>query len=424
MLDLKTIRANPEHIRQVCQDKKITIDLDAFFVMDETLRGLQWQISDINNQRTIAASTQDRELGKSLKETSEKLTAQYDSLYPSFLEIYKQVPNLYSDDTPLGHDDTDNPVIKTRWTPRVFDFTPVEHYVLGEQLGMLNFEAASQVSGARFSYIQGDLVKLQFALVQFVMDTLTDQTILQDIITRRWLTVSSKPFIPILPPVIMKREVMDQMGRYNPNDQTYELKLDDQVLVASAEHSIWPMYLGQTLSSWDLPIRYIGYSSAFRREAGSYGKDSKGILRQHQFDKLEMETFALPETSLAEHQLLIAIQEYIMQSLGIPYQLVLCCTGDMGGPDFRHVDLESWMPGQGVYRETHSADLMTDYQSRRLGTRYKLPDGTKGFVHMNDATAAALGRTMIAIMENYQQSDGTIAVPTILQKRIGKSVMK
>ena len=183
--------------------------------------------------------------------------------------------------------------------------------------------------------------------------------------------------------------------------------------------------MDETLNQTDLPIRYIGYSTAFRREAGSYGKDIKGILRVHQFDKLEIETFAVPSESMVEQDFIVATQEYLLQGLKLPYQIVLICTGDMGGPDYRQIDIETWLPGQNRYRETNTSDYMTDYQARSLNTKVRLADGKTVFAHMNDATALAIGRTLIAIMENYQQKDGSIKIPEILRPYMsGQKVIK
>ena len=186
------------------------------------------------------------------------------------------------------------------------------------------------------------------------------------------------------------------------------------MLIGSAEHTLGPIYMDKIIAEKDLPIRFAGYSTAFRREAGTYGKDTNGILRQHQFDKIEMECFTLPEDSLREQDFLVSIQEEILQGLKLPYQVVMVCTGDMGFPDYRQVDLETWMPGQNKYRETHSADHTGNFQSRRLNTRVKRTDGTIEPVHMNDATALAMGRALIAIIENYQQADGSVKIPDIL----------
>jgi seryl-tRNA synthetase len=211
--------------------------------------------------------------------------------------------------------------------------------------------------------------------------------------------------------------VFQRMGRLEPQGERYYIPSDDAYLIGSAEHTLGPLHMDQTIPEAELPIRYLGYSTSFRREAGSYGKDMKGILRLHQFDKLEMETFCLPENSIEEQNLLVAIQEHLVASLGLPYRLVICSTGDMGDPDARHIDLETWMPGQGKYRETHSADLMT---ARRLNIKVKRTttgagSGKPEHMHMNDATAFAIGRILIAIMENYQQADGSIQIPLVLQ---------
>jgi seryl-tRNA synthetase len=213
------------------------------------------------------------------------------------------------------------------------------------------------------------------------------------------------------------------MARLEPREERYHTEADDLYLVGSAEHTLGPIHMDEVIPAEKLPIRYAGYSTAFRREAGAASKDTRGIIRMHQFDKLELESFCLPEHSYQEQDFFVAIQEYIMKSLGLPYQVVLICTGDMGGPDHRQFDIETWMPGQNKYRETQTSDLMTSYQSRRLNTRFKKKDEKPDFVHMNDATAIAVGRTLVAIMENNQQADGSIKIPEVLQKYMGKSVI-
>jgi len=212
---------------------------------------------------------------------------------------------------------------------------------------------------------------------------------------------------------------MNKMGRLNPVEERYYIPGDPLVLVGSAEHTLGPMFMDQTLKQSKLPIRYIGYSTAFRREAGSYGKDMKGILRVHQFDKLEMETFVPQEHGMVEQDLLVAIQEYLMQQLAIPYEVMIVCTGDMGKPDYRQIDINAWVPAQGKYRETHSADYMTDFQARRLNSKYEDSAGVRKFLYMNDATALAIGRTLIGILENYQQKDGSVTIPKVLQPYLG-----
>jgi seryl-tRNA synthetase len=335
-----------------------------------------------------------------------------------------QVPNVPSADTPLGEDEGGNAVIRQVGEKKAFDFEPKEHYILGEQLGLIDTKRAAEVSGSRFAYLFGDLVLMQFGLVQHVLRTLTDASVLGKIIAGSGLDVAAKPFIPVVPPVFIKSGPFEAMARIDPREERYHIPEDDAFLIGSAEHTLGVLHMGETIDESELPLRYIGYSSAFRREAGSYGKDMKGILRLHQFDKLEMESFTTKERSLAEQDYFVAIQEYLVQSLGIPYQVVQICTGDMGVPDARQIDIECWLPGQGKYRETHTSDLMTDYQARRLGTRVKRAGGEKEYVHMNDATAFAIGRTLIAILENYQQADGSVVVPEVLRPYVGKDVIR
>jgi len=225
---------------------------------------------------------------------------------------------------------------------------------------------------------------------------------------------------------MIKPDVYTKMARLSPEDKTerYYIPSDDIYLVGSAEHTLGPIHIDQIIPEADLPIRYVAFSTAFRREAGSYGKDTRGILRVHQFDKIEMESFSKPEDSVLEQNFFVAIQEYLVKSLEIPYQVVSICTGDMGKPDARQIDIECWIPSQKKYRETHTSDLMTDYQARRLNTKLKRRDGKIEFVHMNDATAFAIGRILVAILENYQQKDGSIKVPKVLQKYCGFKVIK
>lgn len=420
MLDPKYIRENLDLLKKVCQDKNNKADIDSFAALYDEVKLLQQQEQDLNTQKNQAAKEQNVELGKQVKEQLQALGENLSTKQRQLQELLRQIPNTYSEDTPLGVDDSENVVLRKWGTPTEFSFTAKDHADLGVALDILDFDSAGTISGSRFVYLKNDLVKLQFAMIQWVMDSLSNQTIIDEIITKNNLKVKNTPFSLILPPFFMKMEVMDKMGRLNPKDERYCYEDDWIVLNGSAEHVLGPLQMDNTLSEAELPVRYLWYSTAFRREAGSYGKDTKGMIRQHQFDKLEMETFCLPEDGMEEQNLLIAIQEWMMQQLEIPYQVLICCTGDMGDCDYRHIDVEAWIPTQGKYRETHSGDYMTDYQARRLNIRYKKNDWEKGYVHMNDATAFALGRTMVAIIENNQQEDGTIKVPTVLQKWVGK----
>jgi len=420
MIDIKLIRQNPDAVKQLCKDKYQPVDVDRLIAIDAQRRDLQWQIDTLKSDQKQAGNTPEWiTKAKEIKLQIQELQIQHDAIEPKLNVLLKWLPNRYSEDTPIGKDDSENVVIKTRWTPRQFDFEIKDQEDLLVAIWGLDRERAVKVAGSRFVYLLWDVVLLQQAIISWTYATLTNPDVIAHIVNERGLEgVSTKAFTPALPPIIMKREMMDRMWRYNPNDTTYELKLDDMVLIASAEHSLWPIYADEIIQEADLPIRYLWFSPAFRREAGTYGKDSRGTFRLHQFDKLEMETFATPDAGLGEHHFLVAVQEYLTQQLQMPYRLVIACTGDMGWPDFRHVDVETWIPSQQTYRETHSADFMTDFQSRRLSTRVKI-DGSNEFVSMNDATAFALSRTLVAICENYQQEDGSIQIPEVLVPFMG-----
>ena len=325
-----------------------------------------------------------------------------------------RIPNIAFPEVKVGKDESKNEVLRISGSPTKFSFKPKEHWQLGEELGVIDNERAAKVSGSRFTYIKGKLALLQFAIIQFAMRNLTDEKILASIATKAKLDVSLKPFIPVIPPVMIKPEAFERMARIEPKDERYHIPSDDLYLVGSAEHTLGAMHMDEVLDEKDMPVRYVGYSTSFRREAGSYGKDMRGIIRLHQFDKIEIESFTAPEDSTKEQDFIVAIQSHLMQELKIPYRVVGICTGDMGGPDARQIDIEAWMPGLDKYRETHTSDLNTDYQSRRLNTRLRRKDGKHELVHMNDATVFALGRIMVAIMENYQQEDGSIKIPEVL----------
>lgn len=432
MLDIKFIREYKDIVKEGIQKKFSKIDIDELLVIDEkrleilsrveSLRGEQNKVSvSMGGTLTDAARGQ---LIEEMRLVKDELKEQEDNLKETikkWQELMIKVPNIPSVDTPEGPDDSGNIVLRQWGNKPEFSFTPKEHDELGVGLGIIDTETASEVSSSRFCYLKGDLVRIQFALIQMCLEILSDVEILKKIAEESSIPITiTKPFIPVVPPVFVKPIVQVKMARFMTPEEHYLFPNDDLMLVGSAEHTLGPMHMDKIFSENELPLRYVGYSTAFRREAGSYGKDTKGILRQHQFDKLEMEVFSLPENSVQEQNLLVAIQEYVLQKLNLPYQVVMVCTGDMGFPDNRQMDVETWMAGQGKYRETHSSDLTTNFQSRRLNTRVKRTDGKVEFVHMNDATVIAIGRILIAIMEDYQQEDGTIKIPEVLQKYLGK----
>lgn len=421
MLDIKFIRENREIVEQAIKNKKVKqeVNLDELFTLHDQKSDLQKQVDEINTQRNQAAKEQDVENGRRLKEEGSKLEADLTNVSKEFISLMLHIPNIPSADTPIGQDETANKIIRSWGEKPEFSFTPKAHWDIGKDLDIIDNERAANVSGSRFTYIKGDLVLLQFALIQFGFEVVTNKDTLKIIAEEAGLDVNTKPFLPILPPDMVKPAVLNRMGRLEPKEDKYHLPEDDLYLAGSAEHTIGPMHMDETFTERDLPIRYIGYSTSFRREAGTYGKDMKGILRQHQFNKMEMETFTVAEQSHQEQEFLIAIQEYVMRKLKISYQVVMISTGDMGIPDHRQIDIESWMPGQDAYKETHTADAMTSFQSRRLNTKVKRNDGKTELVHMNDATLFSM-RPLIAILENYQEADGSIRIPEVLQKYVGK----
>lgn len=428
MIDIQLIRDEPEKVIQASIDKGVKPDLAKKTVeevhrLDHERRELIQEVEKLRAERN-KLTKDDREKGieikKSLKDIEPELKKINDQLFRDFLP---RIPNLYADDVPKGKDESENQVIRKWGEPTKFDFKPKDHLELGESLSIIEVKAAAKISGARFNFLKGDAALLEFALIQHALKTLSDKQILTKLAKKIDKDFSAKPFIPVVPPVMIRPEVFGKMARLKPEDERYYLEKDNLFLIGSAEHTLGPLHMDEIIPEKELPIRYVGFSTSFRREAGSYGKDTKGILRVHQFDKVEMESFTTAENSLKEQEFFVSIQEHLMQSLKIPYQAVMICTGDMGGPDYRQLDIEAWLPGQNKYRETHTADLMTDYQSRRLNTRI-LRKNTKEFAHMNDATAFAIGRTIIAILENFQQKDGSIKIPEVLQAYLGKKIIK
>lgn len=420
MLDIAFIRENPDIVRAALKNKnREGVDLDRILELAETRKKLAGEVSEINRKRGLAQEARDVETGKQLKDELSIVEEKYKDVEKELVALLIKVPNIPSADTPVGPDESGNVVVRSWGEKPQFNFTPKAHWDLGDDLGIIYNETAAKVSGARFTYLAGDLSLMQFALLNFAIKTLTTQETLRTIIQNANLSVSDAPFTLIVPPLMMRSQVMNRMARLDPIDDRFYFEKDDLVLIGSAEHTLGPIYMDETLPEAEMPIRYFAYTAAFRREAGAAGKDTRGILRQHQFDKIEMEIFSKPEDGLQEQELLVAIQEYLMQKLGLPYQVVLVCTGDMGFPDQRQIDIETWMPGQDTYRETHSADYVGGFQARRLNTRVKRANGEIEPVHMNDATAFAIGRTLIAILENYQNEDGSITIPEVLRKYMG-----
>jgi seryl-tRNA synthetase len=427
MIDIRLLREQPEAVAENARNKGYDIDVNKLVTLYDERRTLQQQVDELREKRNQNAAKMKGgqpdqatiDEGKQIKVELSEREGYLADVEQEFTNLYKQVPNMAAEDVPLGASEDENVVTKTVGDKPSFDFAPRNHYEIAEQRDWIDKERAAKVAGSRFAYLKGDLVKLQFAIINFVIDTLTDENKLTEITSNAGLEVLGKPFTPILPPLMIRTEPYDAMDRLEPRDDRYKLEDDDLWLQGSAEHVLGSMHADEIFDESQLPLRYLGYATSFRREAGTYGKDMEGILRMHQFDKLEMESFTVAEDGMKEHLLFVAIQEYLLSSLGLHYQVLQKCTADIGKPNARGVDLETWLPGQDKFRETHTADYMTDYQARRLKTRVRRSSGDLELIHTNDATAFALGRVMIAIIENYQDSEGKVKIPEALRSYLG-----
>jgi seryl-tRNA synthetase len=406
MLDIKFIRENPDKVKEGCQKKQVKVDIDRLLKMDKKKREFLQKIEELKAEQNKiseqgAGNEEQRKKAKEIKDKIKKLEPELKKAEKEFGDLMRQVPNLPLDDVPEGKDESDNKILREEGKKPEFDFKPKDYLEIAEKLDIIDIKRAAKASGSRFGYIKGGAASLEFALIQLASETLTKDG-----------------FLPVIPPVMLTRKSMAAMGfldREVDADEVYHLEKDDLYLVGTSEQSIGAMHLDEIFKEKDLPKRYFGFSTCFRREAGAYGKDTKGILRVHQFDKIEMFVFCKPGNSPEEHKSLLAIQEKLMKMLKLPYQVVHLSTGDISVSSASTYDIEAWMPGQNTYRETHSVSNCTDFQARRLNTRYKDKDGVK-FVHTLNGTALAIGRTLIAIIENYQQKDGSVEVPEVLEK--------
>ncbi len=409
MLDIKFIRENPEKVKEGCQKKQVKVDIDRLLELDKKKRQLLQEIEGLKAEQNKisqqAVDDKQRQQAKEIKDKIKSLEPELDKTEKELEELMKQVPNLPLDDVPEGKDEKDNQVLKEEGKKPKFAFPAKDYLKIAEKLDIIDIERAAKVSGTRFSYLKGEAVLLEFALIQLALDVLVKEG-----------------FVPVIPPVMLKHKAMAGMGYLDRGaDEVYHLEKDNLYLVGTSEQSIGVMHMDEILKEQELPKRYVAFSTCFRREAGAYGKDTKGILRVHQFDKVEMFSFCQPAKSKKEHQVILSLQEKLMQLLKIPYRIVQMCTGDLGDPAAAKFDIEAWLPGQEEYRETHSTSNCTDFQARRLNIRFRQEKGKQelGFVHTLNGTAFAIGRTLIAIIENYQQKDGSIEVPEALRKYMG-----
>ncbi|MBU1039282.1 serine--tRNA ligase [Patescibacteria group bacterium] len=405
MIDIKYLRDNPDLVVKASQAKNRTIDIKVILDLDNQRRALQAEVDGLRQGRgDKLVSEADRAEAKAKKEVLKTKEQELKQLTDQLNDILLSLPNPARPDVKVGKTENDNEVLRQVGSKPDFNFTVKDYLTLAEQHDLIDMARAAKVSGSRFGYLKNEAVLLEFALVQYGLSV-----------------VLKNGFVPVVPPVLISEKAMQAMG-YLENggeEETYHLKEQQLYLVGTSEQSIGPMHMDEVLELTDLPKRYAGFSSCFRSEAGSYGKDTKGILRVHQFDKLEMVVFTKPEDSDKEHDKLLVIEEELMQGLKLPYQVIKMCTADLGDPAARKYDIETWIPSESKYRETHSCSTTTDFQARRLNIRYKTAEGKMDFVHMLNGTVFAIGRTLIAILENYQQADGSIIIPKVLQPYMG-----
>ena len=416
MLDIKALRENPETFRAGLSRRHLGEAVDELLGLDERRRALTARVEELRAEqnrasKAIGAASGDEKQAK-IAEVA-KVSAELKELEPELeaveadlADALARTPNVPHESAPDGFTDDDAQEIKRVGEPPTFDFEPRDHVALGELLGVLDVERAVRTSGARFVYLLGDIVFVQFALVRHALDILAEEG-----------------FTPVIPPVLVREPAMFGTGMLpDAEGQTYSTREDDLYLVGTAEVSLAAIHLGEILDEAELPLHYAGYSTCFRREAGSYGKDLGGMFRVHQFDKVEMFAFTTPESSWQEHDRLLSIEERIMGNLEIPYRVVNIAAGDLGGPAAKKYDIEGWLPGQGRYRELTSCSNTTDYQARRMQTRVRRSDGAIEVLHTLNGTATAIGRTLVALLENNQRADGSVELPAKLRAYLPEAV--
>lgn len=422
MLDYRFIKENLDAVKANIAARNMTADADAVVALfDErtrlvtSLQELQTRRND--NARAMKGKLPDDERakiiaeGKSIKEEISRMEADVTRLEAELDEAGRRIPNMAHPEAPLGKEDKDNTEVARFGEPKKFSFTPKDHVQLGEDLDIIDFEAGTKVSGVKYYYLKNEAVFLEQALIMYALNKLRE-----------------KGFTPFITPDVAKEEILQGIG-FNPRgneSNVYTLEGEASCLVATAEITLGGYHKDEILAREKLPLRYCGISHCFRREAGAAGQFSKGLYRVHQFTKLEMFVYCLPEDSDRIHEELRKIEEEIFTGLGIPFRVVDTCTGDLGAPAYRKWDLEAWMPGRngGEWGEVTSTSNCTDYQARRLNVRFKDEDGKNRYVHMLNGTAVAISRAMVAVLENYQNEDGTITVPEALVPFCGFTVIK
>ncbi|MCZ6533318.1 MAG: serine--tRNA ligase [SAR324 cluster bacterium] len=411
MLDMRDIRNRAEEVRGNLRYRNVELDLDALLEADKQAREIRTELDNLRQRRNEIANTmkslssqEERapliEEGRALKEKEDLLEQAFREAGQKRGTLQALVPNFSHPDSPVGRDDGENKVLRKVGEPPAFDFKPKDHVQLMEALDIVDFEGGAKVAGQKFYFLKNEAVFLELALINFGTRLLQEEG-----------------FSLVITPDLARREILDGIG-FNPrgeSTQIYNIENSDLSLVATAEITLGGLYAGEIMEAEQLPLLLAGISHCFRTEAGSAGRESRGLYRVHQFTKLEMFAFTRPEQSEAMHERLLEIEEKIYQQLEVPYQVMDICTGDLGGPAYRKYDLEAWMPGRNRYGEITSTSNCTDYQSRRLNIRFK-EKGKKGtqLVHMLNGTAIAVSRAMIALLENGQRADGSVRLPSCL----------
>ncbi len=414
MLDPKLLRENPEVVAESLSRRGLDVNLDAMISLEAEHRAALQRAEQLRARQKEAgreiASLEGDAKQKAIDEVSDladavkEATAQADELGEKFRLAWLEVPNLVDPTAADGFTEDDNDEIKRVGDPRE---EGADHAALGESLGIIDTDRAAKVSGSRFGYLKGKGAMLEFSLVRWAMDHLYEAG-----------------FTPMIPPVLVREHALEGTGFFpEAREQVYEIPRDELFLVGTSEVSLAAYHGDEILDGDDLPIRYAGYSTCFRREAGTYGKDTAGIFRVHQFDKVEMFVFTTPDASVEEHDRLLGVEETLVQELEVPYRVVNVAAGDLGASAAKKYDIEAWFPGEQDYREITSCSNTTDYQARRLKVRYRGDDGNTT-AHTLNGTACAVGRTILAILENHQQPDGSVVIPEALRRYTGFDVIE
>jgi seryl-tRNA synthetase len=416
MLDLRFIRANLESVRANCRNRHLSLDLDLLIALDEQRRQLIAEQQSLREQRNRLAkemkgrkpSDEERSLGKSLKERDAGIEEELRQAQEQLQDLLNQVPNLTHPDVPIGADEESNRELRRSGEPPSFDFTPCDHVELAARHDLIDFDAAAKVTGQKFYFLKNELVLLEHALTRYALERLRE-----------------RGFTLFQTPDLARSEVAEGIG-FNPRGeetQIYSVANDDLVLIGTAEITLGGIHRDEILDEDRLPLRYCGVSHCFRTEAGAAGRAGKGLYRVHQFTKIEMFAFTHPDDSEQMHDEFVRIEEDIYEGLEIPFRVVDVCTGDLGAPAFRKFDLEAWMPSRGDggdWGEITSTSNCLDFQARRLGVRFRdSQSGKPRFVHMLNGTAIAIPRALIALLENHQRADGSIALPKLLHPYTG-----